>query len=116
VLDLGALDPAVLADRGVRPDVAVGQPGPRADDGRAADGAALQARALLDDDAAVDLGVHELAVEARDEGIEHEPVGLEHVVQAARVLPPPADDVRLDAATGVDQVLDRVGDLELAAR
>ena len=32
-----------------------------------------------------------------------------------RVLPPALHDVRLDAPAGVDQVLDRVGDLELAA-
>ena len=107
---------AVLADGGVRPDVAVGQPRARADDGRAAHRAALEARARLDDDAAVDLRVDELAVDARDERVEDEPVGLEHVVQAAGVLPPAADDVRLDAAPGVDEVLDRVGDLELAAR
>ena len=49
------------------------------------------------------------------DAVEDEPVGLEHVVQAAGVLPPAAHDVRLDAAAAVDEVLDRVGDLELAA-
>ena len=50
------------------------------------------------------------------QAIEDQPVGLQHVVQAPGVLPPALDDVRLDAAVGVDQVLDRVGDLQLAAR
>ena len=48
--------------------------------------------------------------------VEDQPVGLEHVVEAAGVLPPAAHDVRLDAPAAVDEVLDRVGDLELAAR
>ena len=81
-----------------------------------ADGRALEPRAGLDDDAAVELRVDELAVAARDERVEDQAVGLEHVGELARVLPPAAHDVRLDAQPGVDQVLDRVGDLELAAR
>ena len=52
MLDLGALDRAVRADRGVGADVAVRQPGAGADDRGAADGAALQPRARLDHDAA----------------------------------------------------------------
>ena len=49
------------------------------------------------------------------EVLEHEPVGLEHVVELAGVLPPAAHRVALDPAAAVDQLLDRVGDLELAA-
>ena len=111
-----ALDDAVLADRRVRPDVGVGDPRARADDRRAAHGRALQPRAALDDDAPVALRVDELAVDARLDAVEDQPVGLEHVVEAAGVLPPAAHDVRLDAAAAVDEVLDRVGDLQLAAR
>src|SRR3954466_16139689 len=47
--------------------------------------------------------------------VEDQPVGLEHVVEPAGVLPPAAHDVRLDAVALVDEPLDRVGDLELAA-
>src|SRR3954451_18487551 len=116
VLDLGPLDLALLADRRVRPDVAVGQSRAGADDRRAADHGALQPRARLDDHAPVDLRVDELAVDAGDERVEDEPIGLEHVLEAAGVLPPAAHDVRLDALAVVDEVLDRVGDLELAPR
>ena len=82
--------------------------GPRTD-------AALEPGARLDHHAAVDLGVDQLALDAALDRVEHEPVGREHVLEPAGVLPPALDDVRLDAHAAVDQVLDRVGDLELAA-
>ena len=116
MLDLGLADDAVLADRRVRPDVAVGELRAGADDRRPADRRALEPRARLDDDAPLALRVDELAVDAPLDAVEHEPVGLEHVVEPAGVLPPAAHDVRLDALAAVDEVLDRVGDLELAAR
>src|SRR3954469_2690182 len=97
VLDLGALDRAVLTDRGVGPDVAVGQRRARADDRGAADGRARQRRARLDDDAALDGRRDQLALDAVLHAVEDQPVGLEHVVQAAGVLPPALHDVRLDA-------------------
>ena len=81
-----------------------------------AHGRALQPRARLDDHAPVDLRVDQLAVDALLDRVEDQPVGLEHVLQAPGVLPPALHDVRLDAPAGVDEVLDRVGDLELAAR
>src|SRR5205807_5554533 len=108
-------DLAALADGGVRADVAVDEARVRADDGGPAHDRALEQRAGLDDDAPVDAGVDELALNARGEAVEDEAVGLEHVLEPAGVLPPAADDVRLDAQTGVDEVLDGVGDLELAA-
>ena len=70
----------------------------------------------LHDHAPVALRVDELAVDAGLDAVEDQAVGLEHVVEAAGVLPPALHDVRLDALAGVDEVLDRVGDLELAAR
>ncbi len=115
VLDLRARDLTALADRRIRADVAVAQHGPRADDRRPAHLRALQQRPRLDHDTPVDLRVDQLAVDARAEVVEDQPVRLEHVVQAPGVLPPAAHDVRLDAHARVDQVLDRVGDLELAA-
>ena len=81
-----------------------------------ADGAALQAGARLDHDASLAARVDELALDALHERVEDEPVGLEHVLQAPGVLPPAADDVRLDALAAVDEVLDGVGDLKLPAR
>src|SRR3954454_5863116 len=115
VLDLGALDRAAGADRRVRADVAVDEPRARADDRRAADRAALEPRAGLDDDAPVAARLDHLALDTPVHRVEDQAVGLEHVLQAPGVLPPAADDVRLDAVAAVDEVLDRVGDLELAA-
>ena len=61
VLDLGGLDHAPLADGGVGADVGVAEARARADDRRTAHGRALEARARLDDDAAVELRIDELA-------------------------------------------------------
>ena len=117
VLDLGARDRAALADRRVRPDVAVGQARVGADDRRAAHGRALEARARARSTTrpstceSISSPSHAL-----EHVVEDQAVGLEHVLQAPGVLPPAAHDVRLHAHARVDQVLDRVGDLELAAR
>ena len=116
MLDLGRLDQAALPDRGVGADVGVDQPCSRADDRGPAHGRALDPRARLDDDATVELRVLDHAVAARLERVEDQPVGLEHVGELAGVLPPALHDVGLDAHAPVDHVLDRVGDLELAAR
>ena len=116
MLDLRRRDHAACADRRVRPDVGVADARAGADDRRAAHRRALEHGAALDDDAPVALRVDQLAVDLRLDAVQHEPVGLEHVVQAAGVLPPAAHDVRLDALAVVDEVLDRVGDLQLAAR
>src|SRR5215211_5210535 len=114
LLDLGVPDLASLADGGVRPDVGVDQVRAGTDDGGSAHRRAFEPGARLDHHPADGLRLDELAVHARLEVVEDQPVGLEHVVEAAGVLPPPADDVRLDAHAAVDEVLDRVGDLELA--
>ena len=106
--------PSAIA--GVRADVAVGQRGAGADDRRPAHGRAHEPRARFDDHAPLDLRVDQLAVDPLLDVLEDQPVRLEHVLESAGVLPPAADDVRLDAAALVDEVLDRVGDLELAAR
>ena len=108
---------AALADRRVGADVGVDEPGARADDRGAAHAASARARApasITTRPSTVRVG--QLAVDAALDRVEHQPVGLEHVLEAAGVLPPALHDVRLDAAALVDEVLDRVGDLELAAR
>ena len=79
-----------------------------------ADDRPLHDRAGLDHHLALDaaLGVH-LAVDAALERVEDQAVGLEHVFQLAGVLPPALDDVRLHGQAAIDQILDRVGDLQL---
>ena len=57
-----------------------------------------------------------LGLEHGLEAVEDQAVGLEHVLELAGVLPPAGDHVRLHAQAAVDQVLDGVGDLELAPR
>src|SRR3972149_1227773 len=54
VFDLGLDDPAVLLDGGERADVGIGDLGPGADDGRAADDARPHRDALLDNHLAAD--------------------------------------------------------------
>jgi hypothetical protein len=51
----------------------------------------------------------------RLDGVENQAVGLEHVLELAGVLPPALDDVRPDLEAAVDQVLNRVGDLQFVA-
>ena len=89
--------------------------GAAADDRRAAHGRALQPRAGLDHDPPLHARVDQLALDALVEVVEDQLVGLEHVLHLAGVLPPAVHDVRVDAQAAVDQRLDRVGDLELAA-
>ena len=93
-----------VADRGVGADVGVLDAGAGADHGRAADDRAGQRRARLDDDPALDPRLLvDLALEPRLDLLEHEAVGLEHVGELAGVLPPAADDLRLDPVAVVDQ-------------
>ena len=56
-----------------------------------------------------------LAAARHVERLEHDAVGLQHVLELAGVLPPAAHDVRVDVQATLDQVLDGVGDLQLAA-
>src|SRR5665811_1374827 len=115
VLDFGAADSDVLAERGVGADVGALDPRAGADHRRAAHGRATQLRPGLDHDPALDLaGLVDLAVDARLELLEHQAVGLEHVGELAGVLPPAADDLRLDLVAVLDQALDRLGYLQLA--
>ena len=87
-----------------------------ADDHRAADDRSLDRRARLDDDLALDARLRvDRAVDPPLDRVENQPVGLEHVLELAGVLPPAVDDVRPDLEPAIDQVLDGVGDLELVA-
>ena len=77
----------------------------------------LEARAGFDDDAAFDARVCvELAVDARLDRVEDEPVAVQQRVLLAGVDPPALEDFVHHRVAVVDQPLDRVGDLELAPR
>src|SRR5207302_4544732 len=101
------------AYRRIWADVAVVQTRARADDRGAAHGRALEARTRFDHDAAVDAAVQQLALDSLEDRVQDQAIGLEHVLEPARVLPPAAHDVRLHAHAPVHEVLDRIGDLEL---
>src|SRR6266853_1241756 len=114
VLDLGVADFDVVHDRRERADVAVEQARARADDRRATDHRVPDDGRFLDDDLALDPGHGvEVAVDAAIDGVENQPVGLEHVLEAAGVLPPAVDDLGTHHEAAVDEILNRVGDLEL---
>ena len=105
VLDLGAADAHVLADRGVGADVGVLDPGAGADHGRAADDRAARAwrPASITTRPSTRESVVDLALEPGLDLLQDEPVRLEHVGELAGVLPPAADHLRLDLVAVVDQ-------------
>lgn len=71
---------------------------------------------LLDDHASDGLrGVVDLAVDAPREALQDGPVHLQHVGDVPGVLPVALDDRAAHVGAGVDQMLDGVGDLQLAA-
>ncbi len=47
--------------------------------------------------------------------VENQPIGFEHVLELPGILPPSVDEVRPHVEAAVDQILDRVGDLQLVA-
>src|ERR1035438_3461083 len=116
MLDLGAGYLTALADGCVGADVAVAEQRTRTDDGGSAHGRALKARTSLDDHAPVHARVDQLPVDSLGQIVEDQAIGLQHVLQAPRVLPPALNYVRLHAQARVEQVLDGVGYLELPAR
>src|SRR3954470_4461392 len=115
MLDLRALDHDLRADRRIRTDVGIDDAAPGADDRRPAHGRALQDGARADRHASLDARVDQLAVVRWLEVLEDQAVGLEQVLDLAGVLPPAGHGVGLDPQPAVDQILDRVGDLELDA-
>ena len=103
-------------DGGEGPDEAVHDGRARPDDGRAPDAAAHHPGPGLDHDPPVELGLGvDLAVDAPLQGLEDQPVGLQQRGQLARVDPPAVEDLGADPQALVDQPLDGVGDLQLAA-
>src|SRR5690349_18210546 len=116
VLDLRFANLGILHDRRERPDVGMYDPGVRANDDRASDDGAFDDGARFDDDFALHprLGV-DSAVDPPLDRVQDQPVRLEHVFELARVLPPSVDDVRPDLEPTIDQILNRIRDLELVA-
>ena len=116
MLDLRADDLAAGTDGGERADVAVDDAGARTDHGGAADDRALHLGALLDHDPALDpRALVDQSGDRRLDGLEHEAVALEERGEHAGVLPPAVEDLVAHPVALVDQPLDGVGDLELAA-
>src|SRR5437764_14547404 len=115
VLELGPVDRDVLGDCRIEPDVGVRDPRPATDARGSPDGGSLERDSRLDHHAPLHAGFDQLALDPLVEIVQDQPVGVEHVLHLAGVLPPAAHDVRVDRHTGVDQVLDRVGYLELSA-
>src|SRR5438552_16349727 len=115
VLDLAARELDARADRREWADVGVGDVGALADHEWAAQARALDRRARADPHNAFDRrrGV-DAALDLRLERRQHHAVPLQHVLDLAGVLPPTFDDVRAHALAGGDELLDGVGDLELA--
>ena len=73
--------------------------------------------AVLEHDAPVDpRRSRHLAVDAAVEGLEHPGVRLEQRILLAGVEPPALEDLVADGVAAVDEPLDGIGDLELAAR
>ena len=76
----------------------------------------MQLRARLDDHPTLERGsLVDGAVDARLDRLEHEPVALEQRVHLAGVDPPAVEDLVAHPVAVVDEPLDGVGDLELAA-
>src|SRR4051812_33378306 len=116
VLDLGVDDLAVVGDRCERPDEAVLDPGPLADDGGPAHGRVLDHRAGLDHHPSLDLAVaFDGALDELLEGLEDQAVGFEQRRQLPGVDPPALQHLVAHLVALVEQPLDRLGDLELAA-
>jgi hypothetical protein len=116
VLDLGALEHAVLRDRGERADVAVDDPGVLADDRRAPDGRVDDDRAPgLDDHLA---GHRRVGVHARPRSRSSVPSTIRLASSSSSFFPvsshQPSTWRPARTVAVVDQPLDRVGDLELA--
>src|SRR5437868_13538775 len=96
VLDFAVADFDGVIDRGEWPNIGIDDARAPANDGRPTNHTVLDHRAGLDDHLSDQLRTTgNGSLVRRLETVEHDPVGLQHVLQAARVLPPSVDDVRL---------------------
>src|SRR5665647_2928482 len=114
VLDLRSGDLDVFADRRVGADIRIDQPSSTADHGRPANDRTLDPGTGLNHYPAVNCAVDQLAFDPWLKVFKNQTVRLQHVVKPAGVFPPALDDMWLDVLPLIDQVLNRIGDLELA--
>ena len=92
------------------------EPGAGADDDRAPDAGAHHLGALLDHDPPVELaGLVDRRRRCGARALEQQAVGLQQRRELAGVDPPAGQQLRADPVAVVDQPLDGVGDLQLAA-
>src|SRR5690349_25011740 len=106
MLDLGALDDDVLADRCVRPDVDIVEPHARSDHGGPPPGRGPYDRARMDDRRALDLGVDQLrALDAGPEALQREAVRAQEAVVAVAARETAADLVLVHARRRGDEGL-----------
>ena len=116
VFDLGIAQFAAGADRGVRPDVRIGQHRAGTDRSRSAHDGSLQTSAGFDHNPAFDAReLVDRTVDSARERVEDQPVAVEQRILLPGVDPPSVEDLVRDGVTVVEQPLDRVGDLELTA-
>src|SRR5258708_38787807 len=116
MLDLRTADVAAKINRGEGADVGVLDEGALANDGRASNQRSLDDSPLLDNHVADELGLGvDISMIAGLGALQDDPVGVEHVLELAGVLPPSFDQVRQHLAALINQPLNRVGDLELAS-
>ncbi len=117
VVELRVTDLTLLRDRCVRPDIAVHDARVASDDRRAADPRTDDLCTGFDHHPSLDRRCRvDRAVDTRVESLEDQAVALQQRVLLTGVEPPPAQHlVPNDVATS-DQPLNRIGDLELAAR
>ncbi len=116
VLNFRVPDDAVAPDAGERPDVGVLDDHVLPDDDRSDDLAAHHPRGLGNDDPPTDPRLDDLALDIALQLLQQQVVGFEQVGGTAGVLPPPDDRLAHHGGSGLDQALDAVGDLVLAAR
>src|SRR5574341_2055665 len=117
VLDLAILHQGVVIDRGEWSDVGIDDLAALADDHWPSNGAGHNPRPLLHTHLADELrGLIHLALHPRGNGLEHDPVGLQHVFKLPGILPPTADHMWMDTIPLVDEILDGIRNLQLAPR
>src|SRR5919202_129373 len=116
MLDLALFDRGMVIDRRERTDVGVHDSRVLADDRGAANHAVDPLSTCLDGHLTVDLRVPvDKAVDRMGQLLQHEPICIQHVHLLPGVDPPATMDVGIDAVLVLDEVLDRIGDFELAA-
>src|SRR5919199_6091922 len=116
MFNLALFDRGMVVDRRERTDVGVHNSCVLADDRWAANHAVDHLSTCLYGHLTVDLRVPiDKAVDRMGQLLQHEPICIQHVHLLPGVDPPATMDVGIDTVLVLDEVLDRIGNLELAA-